>query len=327
MNLVFARYMHKSRVLCYSISASKNIVLNTKIQKVNDTTVQDQLSKKKKLKTSKKDLKSFAVGPPSWLKLNDLYNPHYDAHSEKELNPINHFFNTSDVKFEWSAASLEQIPGVASNKDVKESRTDLKKFASLNFTKGLPEVAFLGRSNAGKSTLLNSLNTAFKKDGLEEFARASKRAGFTKTLNCFNIGNKLRVIDTPGYGYNSTMKQGDFTMEYLQERKELVRTFLLISGDQGFTSLDIEIVNILNEMAISFEIVFTKMDKVKNLEEFKMMIEESGVTELPTLPQLIYTNSSTSKRCLKRYGIDHLRYVIFQSCGLQPGSRPSRTRK
>lgn len=192
---------------------------------------------------------------------------------------------------------------------------------------GLPEIAFLGRCNTGKSTLLNNLTTEFSRNALIESAYSSKKAGFTKTLNCFNVGKKFRIIDTPGYGIKSTEEQGKVTLEYLRSRRELRRSFLLINGSQGFSEFDARMMDLLVSDGIPFELVFTKMDMVKNFEQIEKMIEGSGVLSIPTSPRFIFLNSVTNKFCDKRYGIDLLRYVIFEACGLSPDTKPAKVKK
>ena len=268
---------------------------------------------------------------PEWAKFNDQYNEHYSAPTISQLNPINHYFNIADVTYEWSVASFADIPsewlkdkyrGQESDKVTK--RFPGKTYVPFELVNELPEVIFLGRTNAGKSTLLNNITTVFQHATLEKSAKMSSKAGFTKTLNCFNIGNRFRLIDSPGYGFNSSAKQGDVTMEYLRERKELKRSYLLIPGDKGFSDLDLGIIEFMRENGIPFEIVFTKMDRVRNLTNFKEMVTASGILNYPTLPQLIFVNSAITKTCSKRYGIDRLRFSLFQSCSLNPLVKPTK---
>lgn len=325
------RGLHGSTVFQLGAFDVKSIVLNTKIKPLRLDEISNDISKKPTLSKARK---TDATHIPSWFELNEFYNPNYVGPTAAELNSVNHFFNSADIRYEWSAANFMDIPGeklkeqFGSHLDARSNKTG-KKFPGktgipFELVNGLPEVAFLGKSNAGKSTLLNNLTTDLKKNSLNRFAKASKKAGFTKTLNSFNIGNRFRLIDTPGYGFNSSIEQGNVTMRYLKERKELARCFLLISGEQGFSELDLSIVNYMKEGAIPFEIVFTKIDKVKDTASFKEMLDAVGIKELPTLPQLIFTNSVASKSCTKRYGIDILRFVILQSCGLHARLRPSR---
>ena len=164
----------------------------------------------------------------------------------------------------------------ASNKKYN-GKTDGIPFNLIN---GLPEVAFLGRCNAGKSTLLNNITTEIARNSLNEYAYASKRPGFTKTINCFNVGNRFRIIDTPGYGTKSTQEQGIVTMDYLKNRRELRRCFLLISANQGFNEFDGQMIDLLVQNGIPFEIIFTKMDTIKHVKQMEEIIEDSNILEL-----------------------------------------------
>ncbi|SCV01807.1 LAME_0G18646g1_1 [Lachancea meyersii CBS 8951] len=277
--------------------------------------------------------------------LYDNYNPGYSRTGKSHLGTANYFFNAAEVTYEWSASSFWEIPGeklkaraeqqtldqkhtfqisgdlAHTNGSVKKylGKTDGIPFELLN---GLPEVAFLGRCNAGKSTLLNNLTTEFSKLKLDEYAKTSKKAGYTKTINSFNVGRRFRLIDTPGYGVRGTHEQGELIMRYLRERRELKRAFLLISAEQGFTETDSQVIEFLTKFGIPFELVFTKLDKVKNVGKLHQIIQESGVLELPTMPRMLFLNSVTNSSFPKRLGISSLRNAILESCGLEEGVRP-----
>lgn len=279
-------------------------------------------------KTNVNSKKKRIITAPQWVNFNVKYNNNFDSSLPKQMAEANQFFNKAKVEFEWGAVSFDSLPSEIVREKFKErtkdspiSKNPTKKYpgkTSIPFKliNGLPEITFLGRSNAGKSTILNNLLTQLGSSKLTEEARMSSRPGFTKTLNCFNIGNKFRLIDTPGYGFGSKFDQGSLTMKYIEDRKELVRCFVLIPANQGFTSLDLQIIDYLKNIGKPFEVVFTKMDKVKDLEVLKKQIQDSGILNFPTLPKLIFTNSVTSKNCQKRYGITELRKTILQSCNM-----------
>ncbi|AET41313.1 translation initiation/elongation factor MRX8 Ecym_8017 [Eremothecium cymbalariae DBVPG len=352
-----------SKVLRSSPSNLKDIILRTEVK--HRPPLEPEIHTKciKQISSISKKTPKLTLSAD----LFEQYNKEFARVSPNELSKVNSFFNSSMVKFEWACSSFLAIPGENLKRDIKlrqkeeekliadtanfidsikvpgsspvfcdddhlpkkprkryPGKTDGIPFELLN---GLPEVAFLGRCNSGKSTLLNNLTTGFQRVKLNAYARASRRPGFTKTINCFNVGNKLRLIDTPGYGVKGTKEQGTLTMDYLRERKELRRTFVLISADLGFTPLDTMIIDFLVTHGIPFELVFTKMDKVKNVKRIHSIIQNSGILNLPVLPQITFLNSTTNKQFQKRYGVDQLRYLIFQACNLKPGTLPSKSAK
>ncbi|CCF58079.1 hypothetical protein KAFR_0D04310 [Kazachstania africana CBS 2517] len=280
----------------------KNIIENC-AEKIAKPTAIPSVKRSKKL-SKNENVRSLGLDSVEfWSSLNVSSNLEYGQPTKKKINHVNHFFNSAAVTYEWSESHLSDEAFLTS---------------AISSSKGkvLPEIAFLGRSNAGKSTLLNSLITSFKKNDLNVAARMSNKPGFTEALNFYNIGDKFRLVDTPGYGYKSTDNQGHFTMHYLTRRQELVRCYLLIPANHGILPSDLLVMNSLMDIGRPFEIVFTKIDKVKDLNKFREVLDESKIKELATLPRLIFTNSLLSRRCPKRVGVDHLRYSIFESCKL-----------
>jgi GTP-binding protein len=149
-----------------------------------------------------------------------------------------------------------------------------KLFASgVDFLKGVvdlaslptpdrPEVAFAGRSNVGKSSLINAL---FRRKAL---ARASNTPGRTRELNYFTIQERLYVVDLPGYGYAKVTrtlveKWTKLTRRYLQGRPSLMRVYLLVDSRHGLKPSDEDLMKELNTAAVSYQIVLTKADKCK----------------------------------------------------------------
>ncbi|MEC7945355.1 MAG: ribosome biogenesis GTP-binding protein YihA/YsxC [Bacteroidota bacterium] len=148
------------------------------------------------------------------------------------------------------------------------SNTDWKKCPDLH----LPEYAFIGRSNVGKSSLINSLTNNKK------LAKTSGRPGKTQLINHFKINNSFLFADLPGYGYAKVSKKTrasfqEFTLRYLENRKNLICLFLLIDLRISPQKIDLEFMEYCAVKQIPFIICFTKADKIKKREV------ESKVTE------------------------------------------------
>jgi GTP-binding protein len=125
----------------------------------------------------------------------------------------------------------------------------------------LPEVAFAGRSNVGKSSLVNALT------GRKTLARTSQTPGRTRLINFFDLGERLMLVDLPGYGYARAAKTdarrwAALTRRYLKGRAQLRRVLLLIDARHGLKQTDREIMRELDEAAVSYQVVLTKADKM-----------------------------------------------------------------
>ena len=129
----------------------------------------------------------------------------------------------------------------------------------------LPEIAFAGRSNVGKSSLINGLV------GMHKLARASNEPGRTREVNFFDLDGRMRLVDLPGYGWakasKSTVKKfQDLGRDYLRGRVTLKRVYLLIDARHGLKKVDDEALDALDLAAVSYQIVLTKADKLKKGE-------------------------------------------------------------
>jgi GTP-binding protein len=127
---------------------------------------------------------------------------------------------------------------------------------------GLPEICFAGRSNVGKSSLVNALT------GRRALARTSQTPGRTRQLIFFDLASRLQLVDLPGYGYASAPKTDikawtTLTRKFLAGRASLQRVFLLIDARRGVGSADAEIMALLDASAVSWAVVMTKADKLK----------------------------------------------------------------
>lgn len=126
----------------------------------------------------------------------------------------------------------------------------------------LPEVAFAGRSNVGKSSLLNALTNR------RTLARTSNTPGRTREVNFFRLGGRLMLVDLPGYGYARAGKEeiarwNELIGDYLRGRGNLLRVYLLIDARRGIGAPDRKVMELLDKAAVVYQVVLTKVDKVK----------------------------------------------------------------
>lgn len=160
----------------------------------------------------------------------------------------------------------------------------------------LPEYAFIGRSNVGKSSLINFLCNQ------KSLAKTSSRPGKTQLINHFLIDNKWHLVDLPGYGYARVSKSKKtefqkFITNYLENRKQLITAFLLIDIRHEPQNIDLAFMRWLGEHYIPFALIFTKADKIKpgkienKVREYTQQMLEGDWEELPPL----FVTSSTLK--------------------------------
>lgn len=170
----------------------------------------------------------------------------------------------------------------------------------------LPEVAFAGRSNVGKSSLLNALT--FRKN----LARSSNTPGRTRELNFFNLDERMMLADLPGYGYARASKTAieqwsALTRDYLRGRAPLRRVFVLIDSRHGIKASDLTVMDMLDEAAAVYQIVLTKLDKIK-IHEGKTVFERTQKT-IEKRPAAFPHVAAVS--ALKGTGMAELRADIF----------------
>ena len=173
-----------------------------------------------------------------------------------------------------------------------------------------PEIAFAGRSNVGKSSLLNALTN---RKGL---ARTSNTPGRTQELNYFDVGRppQIRLVDMPGYGFaeapKDLVKRWRFLVnDFLRGRAVLRRAFVLVDSRHGLKPVDLEIMEMLDSAAVNYQLVLTKADKIKPTE-LAVVLEQTtaeSAKHAAAHPQLIATSSETGS------GITELRAAILEA--------------
>ncbi len=158
----------------------------------------------------------------------------------------------------------------------------------------IPEFAFIGRSNVGKSSLINMIS------GRKELAKVSKAPGKTQYLNFFLANKKWHIVDLPGYGYAKISKQKREQWEkmierYLVTRQQLICTFVLLDVRLPLQKIDLEFINWLGERAVSFTLLYTKADKVRpsQLDGHIKSIQDGLLPYWNFLPEQFVTSAET----------------------------------
>ena len=184
-------------------------------------------------------------------------------------NPGEWLFNQK-INFELGVTSVEKLP-----------------------ENEIPEIAFFGRSNVGKSSLLNAITKKSK------LAYTSKNPGRTQELNYFSISNDgtiLNIVDMPGYGFAKASKDkirkwNNLSKYYLKNRQNLRRVFLLIDSRRNIKSVDEEVMNVMDEFAVSYQIVLTKIDKTKDVDNQIKIVLNKVKKRRAIYPNVIATSS------------------------------------
>lgn len=206
---------------------------------------------------------------------------------EPDYSEIGRKLFAGDCGFEWAAASVAQLP-----------------------PSGAPEIAFAGRSNVGKSSLLNALTAR------RTLARTSHTPGRTQELNFFGLGGsgsaaKLRLVDMPGYGHAAASKQKieswtRLCRDFLRGRAPLARVYVLVDSRHGLKPLDTEMLDLLDQSAVSYQIVLTKKDEVKAAEQEQKVASVLAALQrrAAAFPEVIFTSARSGE------GVGELRAAI-----------------
>lgn len=196
---------------------------------------------------------------------------------------LEHSLFLKPIRFVAGVANLEQLPELT-----------------------LPEVAFVGRSNVGKSSLLNALV------GQNHLARTSSTPGHTRQINFFNLHDTVHLVDVPGYGYAKASKkevkqwQG-VLFDYLRGRSQLARAFVLIDSRHGVKAADEDMLKRLDDAAVSYQFVLTKTDKADDLEKIKESVMAVAAKHPAAYPGVVSTSAE------KKLGIDALRDAVIEA--------------
>ena len=176
----------------------------------------------------------------------------------------------------------------------------------------LPEVAFAGRSNVGKSSLINAVT------GRKELARASNAPGRTREVNFFVTDERLRLVDLPGYGFaraarTEVRKFQNLGRSYLRGRPNLKRAYLLIDARHVLKDVDTEALEAFDTAAVSYQIVLTKADKLKPAEVAEVTARTlAAISKRPAaFPRVLATSAE------KGLGIPELRAEIAHACAIE----------
>jgi GTP-binding protein len=264
------------------------------------------------------------------------------AHDQQQRAKSSSFldFPSSSLSYHWDTLppTAEQLKHAAKffQKQPPTFLWSAPKFKTMDYGDS-PEVCFLGRSNVGKSSLLNALL-------VKKIAHTSSKPGRTREMNAFAVGgsendktNRLVVLDMPGYGKGGRAEWGTQILKYLGQRKELKRAFLLIDAQHGIKPSDRQLIELFQEQAVPYQIVLSKVDRVlfngsrtpsqgalesrfselrRTMESVKEIMQPDAEEDGGAVGEVI---ACSSEKWIegKRLGIDAVRFAMLQAAGLE----------
>ncbi|RCK63514.1 MIOREX complex component 8 [Candida viswanathii] len=281
---------------CYSIDYLVNSI--PKPGATYSTTQSEKPASKKQASPKKPKAKAKAKKPVPSSKLIDqkLLLDGFEPFTPAQYSRAQHVFRAGKPVLSWTLADYDEIPDVkyarlARERELKYNNLDpyhknettenmlnsRKTFGiKPDLLQPLPEVLVIGHTNAGKSSLINRL--LLDKEKLkrqDQLAYVSARAGYTKTMNCFTISNKFRIVDSPGFGWHGEEVQGKMVIDYIEKRDLLKMVYFLVDTTAGLREEDTAIVDHLIELGVPFSIIFTKVDNPKVVEKLALTFEVS----------------------------------------------------
>lgn len=249
-------------------------------------------------------------------------------------------FPTSALSYHWDTLPPTPAQLTHAAKFFKLHRPTFlwsaEKFKTMDFGNS-PEVCFLGRSNAGKSSLLNALLG-------KVIAHTSSKPGRTRLMNAFAVGgaedngkNRLVVLDMPGYGKGGRAEWGTQIMKYLEKRKELKGTFLLVDAEHGVKKSDQQLLAMIKDIGIPYQVILSKADKIvfpgsrtpspqalearlselrRTMESVKAAVQPNSEDDGGAVGEVI---ACSSEKWIegKRMGIDEVRFSMLRAAGLE----------
>ncbi|KAI8351230.1 ribosome biogenesis GTP-binding protein YsxC [Choanephora cucurbitarum] len=180
-----------------------------------------------------------------------------------------------------------------------------------------PEVAFVGRSNVGKSTLINNLTNNSK------LVKTSNKPGHTKLLNFFDVGGQVTLVDMPGYGFKSKEEWGELILDYLRTRQQLKRLFVLVDPTAGLKDTDRQLMEMLDQQALSYQVILTKRDKLSKeaFDRSSRTIEQYLVKHaICCYPELLMTGKRRTSKINENDDITQemtrVKWAVVQATGI-----------